>query len=137
VGAKVPPAYEFIQAGGKVGLGSDQSAGNNCNQIINEMKLTALFNKIKYTDTEVLPAWKVLRMATIEGAQAIGLGEEVGSIEKGKKADIIFVDLKEKTMQPVIKQPDRNHVPNLVYSARGNEIRQVMVDGKTLYINGE
>ena len=134
---EVPPVIPFIEAGGKVALGSDQAPGNNCNQLINEMKLTALFNKIKYKDPEVMPAWKVLRMATIEGAQAIGLGDEVGSLEKGKKADITFIDLRSKTMQPVIKTPVRNHVPNLVYSARGHEVTRVMVDGKTLYLNGE
>src|SRR5690625_3958228 len=72
-------------------------------------------------------------MATIEGAQAHGIDSEVGSIEKGKQADIIFVDLDCLTMRHVMKKPFRNHVPNVVYSARGNEITQVMVDGKTLY----
>lgn len=132
----VPPAAAFIEGGGKVGLGSDQASGNNCNNIINEMKLTALFNKIKYQDPEKMPAWKVLRMATIEGAQAVGLGDEVGSLETGKKADLIFIDLGAKTMQPVIKRPMRNHVPNLVYSARGNEVVRVIVDGKTVYQDG-
>lgn len=132
-----PPVLPFIEAGGKAALGSDQAPGNNCNQMINEMKLTALFNKIKYNDAEVMPAWKVLRMATIEGAQAIGIGDEVGSLEEGKKADITFIDLTSKAMQPVIKKPMRNHVPNLVYSARGHEVARVMVDGKTLYLNGE
>src|SRR5699024_4036785 len=61
----------------------------------------------------------------------------VGSIEVGKKADITFVDLTGKAMVPVIKTPLRNHVPNLVYSARGEEVSRVMVDGKTLYLNGE
>lgn len=137
IDGEVPPVMPFMEAGGKAALGSDQAPGNNCNQIINEMKLTALFNKIKYKDPEIMPAWKVLRMATIEGAQAIGLGDEVGSLEKGKKADITFIDLRAKTMQPVIKTPMRNHVPNLVYSARGHEVTRVMVDGKTLYLNGE
>lgn len=137
IAGRVPPAYSFIKAGGNVGLGSDQASGNNCNQVINEMKLTALFNKVKYTDPEVIPAWKALRMGTIEGARAVGLGDDVGSLERGKKADIIFVDLGTRTMQPVIKKPMRNHVPNLVYSARGDEIRRVMVDGKTLFLNGE
>src|SRR5699024_3262296 len=95
---EVPPVKPFLEAGGMSALGSDQAPGNNCNQIINEMKLTALFNKIKYDDPEVMPAWKVLRMATIEGAKAFGIGDEVGSIEVGKKADITFVDLTGKAM---------------------------------------
>ncbi len=132
----VPPSVVFQENGGYVALGTDQAAGNNCNQIINEMKLTALFNKIKYKNPEVMPAWKVLRMATIEGAKAIGMDKYIGSIETGKKADIIFIDLNAKTMMPVIREPVRNHVPNLVYSARGNEIKRVMVDGETIYLDG-
>lgn len=134
---EVPPVIPFLEAGGLSALGSDQAPGNNCNQIINEMKLTALFNKIKYDCPEVMPAWKALRMATIEGAKAFGIGDEVGSIEEGKKADITFIDLTGLAMVPVIKTPLRNHVPNLVYSARGDEVCRVMVDGKTLYLNGE
>ena len=137
IDGEVPPAWEFMKAGGTAALGTDQASGNNCNQIINEMKLTALFNKIKYMDPEVMPAWRVLRMATIDGAKALGLGESIGSIEPGKWADIIFIDLRAKTMMPVVKQPVRNYVPNLVYSARGSEVCRVMVAGKTLYRDGE
>src|SRR5438128_2064366 len=70
----VPPARAFQAAGGMVALGSDQAPGNNNHNLWNEMKLTALFNKIKAADPEAMPAWRVLRMATIEGARAIGLG---------------------------------------------------------------
>lgn len=132
----VPPAYAFQRAGGTVALGSDQASGNNCNQIINEMKLTALFNKIRYGDPEVMPSGKILRMATIEGAKALGLSDRIGSLETGKQADIIFVDLNCITMMPAIRTPYRNMVPNLVHSARGNEVCRVMVDGKTLYLDG-
>ena len=76
----VCPSVVFQQAGGVVALGSDQAPGNNCHNIINEMKNVCLFNKIKYQNPEVMPAWKALRMATIEGAQAIGLGDTVGSL---------------------------------------------------------
>lgn len=64
---------EFQDAGGNVALGSDQSPGNNCHNIWNEMKLTSLFNKIKNRDPTAMPCWKSLRMATIEGANAIGI----------------------------------------------------------------
>ncbi|MCJ7624221.1 MAG: amidohydrolase family protein, partial [Anaerolineaceae bacterium] len=112
----VPPARVFRQAGGVVGLGSDQACGNNCINIFNEMKLTALFNKIKYADPRVMPAWEVLRMATIEGARAIGLGDRIGSLEAGKEADLILVDLKSANLSPVLLDPIRNIVPNLVYA---------------------
>ena len=133
----VPPAKAFQDAGGVVGLGSDQAPGNNCHNIINEMKLTALFNKIKYCDPEIMPAWKTLRMATIDGARAIGMDDLVGSLEEGKRADFIAVDLTKPTMAPIFTNPMRNIVPNLVYSARGEEISLVVVDGKVLVQNGE
>ncbi|MCI8608703.1 MAG: amidohydrolase family protein [Firmicutes bacterium] len=132
----VPPTKIFQDAGGMVALGTDQASGNNCNQIINEMKLTALFNKIQYRDPEVMPSWKALRMATIEGAKVLGLADRIGSLKAGKQADIVMVDLGAVTMMPIIRTPYRNMVPNLVHSARGNEVCRVMVDGKTLYLNG-
>ena len=133
----VPPAHVFRRAGGLVALGSDQASGNNCNNMFNEMKLTALFNKIKYRDPKVMPAWEVLRMATIEGAQAIGLGDEIGSLETGKQADLILVDLREPNLSPVMVEPIRNIVPNLIYAGNGREVRFVMVAGKVLLKDGE
>ncbi|MFQ5611288.1 MAG: amidohydrolase family protein [Anaerolineae bacterium] len=132
----VPPAHTFRQAGGLVALGSDQAAGNNCNNMFNEMKLTALFNKIKYRDPTVMPAWEVLRMATIEGARATGLGDEIGSLEAGKQADLIIVDLSAPNLSPVVESPVRNIVPNLVYAASGHEVKTVMVAGQTLVEDG-
>jgi 5-methylthioadenosine/S-adenosylhomocysteine deaminase len=133
----VPPAVVFRSAGGMVALGSDQAAGNNCNNIFNEMKLTALFNKIKYRDPTVLPAWEVLRMATIEGAQALGMADDIGSIRTGKKADLILVDLNALNLMPVLTEPIRNIVPNLVYAASGHEVDLVMVDGRILVRDGK
>ena len=132
----VPPAYLFRESGGLVALGSDQAAGNNCNNIFNEMKLTALFNKIKYRDPALMNAWDVLRMATVEGAQAIGLGDEIGSLEEGKRADVILVNLNEPNLLPVLDQPIRTIVPNLVYAATGREVRTVLVDGRMLVRDG-
>ncbi len=128
----VPPTHAFRSAGGLVALGSDQACGNNCNNMFNEMKLTALFNKIKFRDPTVMPAWEVLRMATVEGAQAIGLGDEIGSLEAGKQADLILVDLSALNLSPVLDAPVRNIVPNLVYAASGHEVKTVMVAGRIL-----
>lgn len=133
----VPPSVAFQSAGGSCALGSDQAPGNNCHNIINEMKNVALFNKIKYANPEVMPAWKALRMATIEGARAIGLGDSIGSLEIGKRADFIAIDLKKTSMMPVYSSPMRNIVPNLVYSARGDEIALSAVDGRVIYRDGK
>ncbi|MGB1252285.1 MAG: amidohydrolase family protein [Candidatus Promineifilaceae bacterium] len=126
----VPPAHVFRQAGGNVVLGSDQAPGNNCHNIFNEMKLTALFNKIKYRNPTTMPAWEVLRMGTIEGAHAIGLGDQIGSIEVGKQADLILIDLNEPNLIPTLDRPIRTLVPNLIYSATGREVTDSMVAGK-------
>lgn len=133
----VPPARAFRAAGGLVALGSDQASGNNCNNIFNEMKLTCLLNKVKARDPTVVPAWEALRMATIEGARAIGLGDQVGSLERGKQADLIVVDLTAPNLSPVLQGPIRNIVPNLVYAGSGHEVKTVLVAGRVLVRNRE
>lgn len=84
-----------------------------------------------------MPAWRALRMATIDGAKALGLEDKVGSLRPGKRADFIAVDLHAPTMMPVYTEPMRNIVPNLVYSARGNEVSLVCVEGQILLENGK
>mgnify|MGYP000237750836 CR=1 FL=1 len=86
--------------------------------MINEMKLTAILNKVRFEDPEVMPAWKVVRMATIENARALGIEQRVGSIQEGKDADLILIDAKQLSLSPMITVPMRNFIPNLVYSAR-------------------
>jgi 5-methylthioadenosine/S-adenosylhomocysteine deaminase len=133
----VPPAMAFQSAGGMVGLGSDQAPGNNNHNLFNEMKLTALFNKIRTADPETMPAWRVLRMATIEGAAALGWADEIGSLEEGKRADFLLIDLRRPTLAPVHTAPMRNLAPNLVYAARGDEVDTVIVDGQIVVEHGQ
>lgn len=130
LGGCIPPSAEFLQCSDRLAIGSDEAPGNNCCNMFNEMKFTSLINKCKLHSYTAFPAWKVLRMATIDGARAIGLGDSIGSLTAGKKADVILVDLNQPTMQPVITYPLRNVVPNLVYSARGPEVETVIIDGK-------
>ncbi len=133
----VPPATEFLGHGGVVGLGSDQAAGNNTHNIFAEMRSTAMFAKIKSVDPEVLPAWQVLRMATIGGAQVLGVDDVCGSLEVGKDADLIMIDLSRPPMLPVIRDPARNLVANLVYGETGSNVRMTMVAGRVIYADGE
>lgn len=132
----VPSADIFQRAGGRVALGSDQAPGNNNHNMIKEMYCAALFTKIKRQNPEAMPAWKVLRMATIEGAQACGVEDSVGSLERGKQADIIALDLRHPSMSPVYTHPMRNLIPNLVYSARGEEVDFSMVGGEIILREG-
>lgn len=131
----VPPAAAFLRKSSRLALGSDQAPGNNCSNMFNEMKFTAILNKCKAKDPAVFPAWKVLRMATIESARTIGLGDEIGSLEEGKKADLIMIDTRQPALCPVILSPIRNIVPNLVYSAKGSEVEMSVIDGKIIMEN--
>lgn len=130
IDGNIPPAYEFNQLSDKLAIGSDQTSGGNASNLFYEMKLGALLNKCKFGDPEIWQAWKMLRLATIDGARAIGMGDEIGSLEAGKKADIIMLNLKTASMAPRIFKPLRNIVPNLVYAANGSEVVFSMIDGK-------
>ena len=132
ISGELPPAQEYMQCGGKVGLGSDQAPGNNCNNLFNEMKFTAIMHKYKNHNATVFPAWKVLRMATIEAAQAMGIADQVGSLRSGKKADVILVDLLNPALSPILPGPVRNIVPNLVYPANGSEVETVIIAGQVV-----
>jgi 5-methylthioadenosine/S-adenosylhomocysteine deaminase len=133
----VPPAKRFLDAGGVVGFGSDQSAGNNTHNIFAEMRANAMFAKIVAQDPLVMPAWQVLRAATIGGAQALGIAELVGSLEVGKAADLIILDATRPPLAPVLLNPARNIVPNLVYGETGSNVVLNMVAGRVIYRDGE
>lgn len=135
ISGNVPPIIDFLKVSKRVALGSDEAPGNGCCNMFNEMKLTALLNKCKYSSPTILPAWELIRMVTINAAKTIGLGDQIGSIKQGKKADLIIIDLMQPTMGPVITYPVRNIVPNLVYSARGHEVETVIIDGKIIVEN--
>ena len=132
LGGMIPPSHEFLQVSSRLAIGSDEAPGNNCCNMFNEMKFTSLINKCRFQSYTTFPAWRVLRMDTVDGANAIGLGDEIGSLVRGKKADIIIVDLQQPSMQPIITYPLRNIVPNLVFSARGSEVETVIIDGKVV-----
>ena len=77
-----------------------------------------------------MPAWKALRMATIEGAKALRMEDQIGSLRAGKLADLIVIDLSYPHLNPIYTAPVRNLIPNLVYSARGHEVETVMINGR-------
>jgi cytosine/adenosine deaminase-related metal-dependent hydrolase len=120
--ARVP---EMIQAGMNVSLGCDGGPSNNCYDMIREMKTVSLLQKVRLLDPLVLDAETALEMATINGAKALGLQKEVGSIEVGKKADLILVSLRKPHLVPPL-----NPVSHLVYAANGSDVETVIIDGK-------
>ena len=133
----VPPAWQFVQLGGTVALGSDQAPGNNSHNVFSEMRATAMYAKIAARSPLPMPAWQVLRMATIDGAKVLGIDDVVGSLEEGKEADIIMLDLTRPPLAPVLLRPARNIVPNLVYAETGSNVLMTMVAGNIIYQDGE
>lgn len=95
------------------------------------MKFAALMQKGFHQDATVITAEKVLEMATIDGARAVGLEKEIGSIEAGKKADLIVIDYNDAFMTPI-----HHPVSAIVYSALGNEVSSVMIDGRFVMRDG-
>jgi 5-methylthioadenosine/S-adenosylhomocysteine deaminase len=98
--------------------------------MIETMKMAACLQKVYSLDPTALTANQVIRMATIDGAKALGLENEIGSIEPGKKADIIIIDLKKPHMIPI-----HDPVAGLVYSASGHDVETSIIDGKIIMEN--
>lgn len=121
----IPPVIELLKRSCKVGLGVD---GVNVFDMFELMLLAAALLRTHYLDRSLLPARQVLEMATIGGARVLMLDKEIGSLEPGKKADIIVVDLSGKPhLTPVF-----NKLEALAFAARGTDVDMVMVDGKVV-----
>lgn len=121
----------MLERGVNVALGCDGGPSNNDYDMIREMKLAAIIHKAVTLDPLTVPAETVLEMATINGAKALGLEDEIGSLEVGKKADLIVIDL-----ERLHTTPSMNPVSTLVYAATGGEVDTVMVDGKIVVSQG-
>jgi 5-methylthioadenosine/S-adenosylhomocysteine deaminase len=129
--AGVAPVTDMLKAGITVGLGTDGCASNNDLDLFQEMDTAAKLHKVHTLDPTVLDADTVLRMATIEGARAIGLGGVTGSLEKGKAADLIVVETRKPHLVPMY-----NPISQAVYAVRGSDVRDVMVAGRLLVTGG-
>lgn len=133
----IAPIVEMREAGVKVGLGTDGNVCNNSLDLFEEMKFSSLLQKVTRFDAAALPAKDMLRMATIDGARVLGMGEQIGSIEVGKKADLILLDLQQPNMQPLVWEDGNTNVLwNIVFSARGSNVKTVIVDGDILLADG-
>ena len=121
------PTYKLQQAGVNIALGTDGAASNNDLDMIAEMRTAALLGKAVASNASALPAADILRMATINGATALGLDSEIGSLEIGKSADITAIDLSAIENQPVYSP-----ISQLVYSAGRENVSNVWVAGNHL-----
>lgn len=120
----IAPVPEMLIQGLTVGLGTDGCASNNNLDLFTEMDTAAKIHKIQSMDPTVLDAVTVLRMATAEGAKALGLENVTGSLETGKKADIIIVDTNKPHLTPIY-----NPYSHLIYSARGSDVCHSIING--------
>lgn len=120
-----------------VGLGSDGEKENNNLDLLEEMKFASLLQKVSTLDPTTGDPWDILTMATLEGARALGLDGETGSLEPGKKADIVTVDLRKLHTTPLLHGEDFNAVAHLVFSAGSADVDHVWVDGRQLVAGGE
>lgn len=123
----IAPIVELLNGGVSVGLGTDGAASNNDLDMWEEMRLATFLQKIRQMNPKALPAYTVLRMATKGSADAIGLGDQIGSLEIGKRADLIQVDLRDVHHKPLF-----DIYSHLVYVTDEQDVATVVIDGETV-----
>jgi 5-methylthioadenosine/S-adenosylhomocysteine deaminase len=128
LGSGIAPVAKMLTNGVTVGLGTDGCASNNNLDLLREMDTAAKLAKVAYRDPTLLDAESVVRMATIGGAHLIGLENTIGTIEEGKKADIVVISTDTPHMTPTY-----NPHSQLVYAASGADVRDVIINGRVVY----
>jgi 5-methylthioadenosine/S-adenosylhomocysteine deaminase len=126
LGSGIAPVANMLERGISVSLGADGAPCNNRLDMFTEMRSAALLQKALH-GPEVLPAKSALRMATLDGARALGLADEVGSIQVGKRADVIIVD-----MNRLHAAPETDVISSLVYSTQPSDVRTTIIDGRVV-----
>jgi cytosine/adenosine deaminase-related metal-dependent hydrolase len=121
----IAPVYGMLNAGVNVTLGCDGGPSNNTYDMIRDLRMVSYLANLREKDPTVVPAEAVLEIATIHGAKALGLGDEIGSIEVGKKADFILINLDAPHLTPAW-----DPVSTIVYAAHGTDVDTVVIDGK-------
>lgn len=126
----IAPVPRMMAAGLCVGLGTDGCTSNNNLDMFSEMDTAAKIHKVHCMDPSVMDAPTVLRMATIDAAGALGLEKDIGSLEPGKKADVIVVNTRKPHLTPMY-----NAVSHLVYAASGHDVAATIIDGRVVMEN--
>jgi 5-methylthioadenosine/S-adenosylhomocysteine deaminase len=129
----VAPITAMVKAGMEVGLGTDGPAGSNNNlDMVEEMASAARLQKVTSNDPKAISAREVLRLATIGGAEVLGLADRIGTLERGKRADVAIVDLQQARVQPVYSVESA-----IVYAASGSAVVTTICDGRILMRRGQ
>lgn len=132
----VPPIAEYRERGGTVGLGTDQAPGPGGHDAFREARTAAMLTKADQGDPTAVDAADVLALATLGGARALGIADRVGTLSPGKRADVVVCDLERPSVAPTVTRPFHTAIPNLVYGAAGDVVRDVFVDGVQLVSAG-
>ncbi|MDD3268756.1 MAG: amidohydrolase [Syntrophomonadaceae bacterium] len=123
----IAPVPAMLKAGIPVSLGTDGASSNNNLDMLQEMRSCALLHKVNTMDPTVLPAYQALEMATVNGAISLGLGQELGRLQPGMKADMIIMSLEEAHMTPRY-----DILANIVYAAQAGDVETVIIDGQII-----
>lgn len=126
----ISPISKLLDAGINVALGTDGAASNNDLNLLGEMRSAALLAKVQSNNATAVPAHQALQMATINGARALGIDHITGSLEPGKAADIVAIDLSDLSLQPL-----HNPVSQLVYTDCSHQVSHVWINGELLVQN--
>ncbi len=128
----IAPVQKMIDAGINVALGTDGASSNNNLDMLEEMHIAALLAKLKDGSPTAVDAQCAIEMATINGAKALGIDDKCGSLEAGKRADIIMLDMKS-----AFSYPQREYLNSLVYSMGRRQVAMTMIEGRVLQENGK
>lgn len=126
------PATQLSQQGVRVGLGTDSAASNNTLSLFDTLRCAALLAKHQRQDASSLPAYQAFRMATLGGAEALGLADQIGSLEIGKQADLIAIDTRQPAMQPM-----HSPLSQLVYAQASSAVSHVWINGQQKVREGQ
>lgn len=133
----IPPAARLRQVGVPVAIAIDATCVNNCADLFREAKLGAILQKVVYPfDPELIPAEQALEMITCVPAEALGMSDSVGSLEVGKKADAVTIRINRPHFVPLLDQPRPTVINHLIYSASGEDVCDVFVDGVHVVAQG-
>ncbi len=127
LGCGIAPIKEMLDQGITVGLGTDGAGSATTLDMFEEIKAATWLQKVDYGDPTILSAQEVLRLATIEGAKLLQIDDQVGTLQVGKKADMILIDMKKPHLQPI------HHLESLLaYSVTGADVDTTIVNGRIL-----
>ncbi len=126
----VAPVTRLLQAGALVGLGTDGASSNNNVDMLEEMRAAALLQKLHTGDASALPAYQALHMATVGGALALGMQEQIGRLVSGLKADIVLMDMHKPHLYPLF-----DIYAQIVYAAVSSDVHTVIIDGRVVMEN--